>query len=211
MRRKTYHRWGLLILGLIFFGVGIALMVRSELGLNPWEILHQGISNRTGLPIGMVSILAGVPIMLAWLPLGQRPGWGTLINIVLIGLVTDGTLAVLPPMPSVAVRAALLIAGILAIGIGSGLYLSADMGAGPRDGLMVGLTRKTGWNVRTVRTAIEVSVLAVGWLLGGTVGIGTLAFAFGIGPVVQWALKFFRGANPKQSPAAPQPAAAEHL
>ncbi|MBC8162137.1 MAG: hypothetical protein H7Z42_13070 [Roseiflexaceae bacterium] len=182
-------RWVMLLAGLVLYGVGIALMVRSQLGLNPWDILHQGISERTGISIGVVGIFTGVLIMLAWFPLGQRPGWGTLVNIVLIGLVTDAALAILPDVTMVALRVLLLAGGILAIGFGSGLYLSADMGAGPRDGLMVGLTRTTGWNVRTVRTAIELTVLVIGWVLGGTVGIGTLAFAFGIGPVVQFALR----------------------
>lgn len=185
------NRWIKLFVGLVLFGTGVALMVASDLGLSPWEVLHQGISERSGIPIGTVSIMLGLPIMLMWLPLGQRPGWGTLANIIMIGLVTDIVLLVLPPSDNLVARASLLIAGILLIGFGSGLYLGANMGAGPRDGLMVGFTRKTGWNVRTVRTILELAVLAVGWLLGGTVGIGTLAFAFGIGPVVQIALKLF--------------------
>lgn len=190
--KTPFKRWAALLLGLTMFGIGIALMVESDLGLSPWEVLHQGIARRTGLQIGTVSILAGIPIMLAWLPLGQRPGWGTLINIVLIGLVTNGMLAVLPVVGDLLARAALLAVGIVIIGVGSGLYLSAEMGAGPRDGLMVGLTRKTGWNVRTVRTVIELGVLGAGWLLGGTAGLGTIAFALGIGPVVQMALRLFR-------------------
>ncbi|GAB4205701.1 MAG: hypothetical protein OHK0022_32050 [Roseiflexaceae bacterium] len=164
-------------------------MVRSRLGLSPWEVLHQGISLHTGLPIGTVSILMGVPIMLSWLPLGQRPGWGTLLNIVLIGVITDLSLLVLPVADSLLVRGALVTVGIALIGLGSGLYLGADMGAGPRDGLMMGLSRRTGLSVRLVRTVIELSVLGAGWLMGGTVGIGTVAFALGIGPVVQQAVR----------------------
>jgi uncharacterized membrane protein YczE len=184
------------------FGIGVALMVQADLGLSPWEVLHQGISEQTGIPIGTVSILLGVPILLAWWPLGQRPGWGTLINIVLIGLMTDLTLAVLPPVTGLAPRVLLMAGGILSVGVGSGLYLSAAMGAGPRDGLMLGFARRTGGSVRLVRTALEVTVLAVGWLLGGTIGIGTLAFAFGIGPIVQAALRVF---GRQVQPVAPSP------
>ncbi|MBK9711802.1 MAG: YitT family protein [Kouleothrix sp.] len=195
MRQQTIKRWSYLILGLICFGAGVALMVRANLGLSPWEILHQGISEQTGIPIGTVSILLGVPILLAWLPLGQRPGWGTLVNIILIGLVTNLVLAALPPPAGLAPRALLMVGGILVIGVGSGLYLTAEMGAGPRDGLMLGLARRSGWSVRLIRTLLEVAVLACGWLLGGTIGVGTLAFAFGIGPVVQAALRIFQRSN----------------
>jgi uncharacterized membrane protein YczE len=134
--------------------------------------------------------------LLAWLPLGERPGWGTLLNVVMIGLVLDGVLLLLPDVANLAARAVLLVAGIVVTGAGSGLYLSAQIGSGPRDGLMLGLSRKTGWSIRTVRTLIELSALVVGWLLGGTVGIGTLAFAFGIGPIVQVALRVFERPMP---------------
>ena len=188
MIQTRVQRWALLLIGLTCFGIGIACMVQSNLGLGPWDVLHQGIARQTGIPIGMVGILVGLPIMLAWWPLGERPGWGTAINIVLIGVVTDLVLAVLPPALNLTVAALLLIGGILLIGVGSGLYLSAEMGAGPRDGLMLAIARRSGGSLRLVRTLIEVTALAAGWLLGGTVGIGTLAFAFGIGPVVQAAL-----------------------
>lgn len=192
MTRTLARRWALLLVGLAGFGVGIAGMVQSNLGLGPWDVLHQGLARQFGLPIGMVGILVGLPIMLAWWPLGERPGWGTPINIVLIGVLTDLTLAVLPPAANLATAALLLIGGILLVGGGTGLYLSAEMGAGPRDGLMLGIARRTGGSIRLVRTLIEVAALAAGWLLGGTVGVGTLAFAFGIGPVVQaslWAIQ----------------------
>lgn len=187
----TPRRWVFLLAGLMLFGAGIALMVRAELGLGPWEVLHQGISRATGIAIGTVSILLGLPIMLAWLPLGQRPGVGTLLNIVLVGAVTDIVLQIMPEVHSILLRVALLLIGILMIGIGSGAYLSSAMGAGPRDGLMLGLTKRTGWNIRITRTLIELSVLLIGVLMGGTIGVGTLAFAFGIGPVVQVALPMF--------------------
>ncbi len=201
MRSFVSVRWARLLAGLALFGIGIALMVRSRLGLSPWEVLHQGISLHTGLPIGTVSIAMGLPLMLLWLPLGQRPGWGTLLNIVLIGAITDLSLLVLPTADSLAARAALVTVGILLIGLGSGLYLGADMGAGPRDGLMIGLARRTGLSVRLIRTAIEISVLAAGWLMGGTVGIGTIAFALGIGPAVQQAMRVL-GLPPKKPAAA---------
>lgn len=189
--RATWVRWMFLFAGLVCFGVGVAFMVRGRLGLGPWEVLHQGISQRTGIPIGTVSILLGLPIMLAWLPIGQRPGIGTLLNIVLIGMVTNVTLGLVPQVENLVLRAALMLGGVAVIGMGSGLYLSSKMGAGPRDGLMLGLSHKTGKSVRLVRTLIEVSVLVFGLLLGGTVGIGTLVFAFGIGPVVQTSLRVF--------------------
>ena len=199
MPTSTLRHWTNLLIGLICFGIGVALMVRANLGLSPWEVLHQGISEQTGIPIGTVSILLGVPILLAWWPLGQRPGWGTVVNIVLIGVVTNLTLDALSPAASLAVRALLMIGGILVIGAGTGLYLSAEMGAGPRDGLMLGLSRRTGGSVRLIRTLIEVAVLVIGWLLGGTIGVGTLAFAFGIGPVVQVALRLFKRPTFKRS------------
>ena len=187
----TPRRWIFLLVGLVLFGAGIALMVRAELGLGPWEVLHQGISHATGIAIGTVSMLLSLPIMLAWLPLGQRPAVGTLMNIVLVGLTTNVTLQITPEVHNMALRVALLLIGILLIGIGSGAYLSSAMGAGPRDGLMLGLTKRTGWNLRVTRTLIELSVLLLGLLMGGTIGVGTLAFAFGIGPVVQVALPMF--------------------
>ena len=186
------RRWGLLVLGLVCFGFGIALMKRADLGLSPWEVLADGISKRSGLAIGTVSILIGPPILLLWLPLGEKPGVGTLLNIVLIGLVTNFCLSFLPLLEALPVRAVQMAVGIVVIGLGSGLYLSTKLGPGPRDGLMTALSRKTGWSMRWTRTGIEITVLALGFLLGGTVGLGTLAFALGIGQVVQPALKMAR-------------------
>ncbi len=184
-----------LLAGLVLFGAGVALMVASGLGLSPWEVLHQGISVRTGIPIGTVSILLGIVVLLAWIPIGERPGIGTIANILVIGTTTNLVLGVLPDLPpftlaetsapDVGVRSALVVGGILAIGLGSGLYLGSDLGPGPRDGLMTGLHRRYGWSIRRVRTALEVGVLVVGFLLGGTVGIGTVLFAVTIGPLVQ--------------------------
>lgn len=180
-----------LLAGLVTFGLGISLMVESGLGLGPWEALHQGISVRTGIPIGTVSILLGIPILALWWPLGQRPGIGTLINVAIIGTATNVGNDLIPSQGAVPAQVVMMLAGVVVIGIGSGLYLSADLGPGPRDGLMVGLHRRFGWSIRRARTLVELSALGLGWLLGGTIGIGTLAFAFGIGPVVQVMLGIF--------------------
>jgi uncharacterized membrane protein YczE len=180
-----------LLAGLLAFGLGISLMVEAGLGLGPWEALHQGVSVRTGIPIGTVSILLGVPILALWWPLGQRPGLGTLINVAIVGTATNVGNVLIPAQHEPPAQVAMMLAGVVVIGIGSGLYLSADLGPGPRDGLMIGLHRRFGWSIRRARTLLELGALAAGWLLGGTIGVGTLAFAFGIGPVVQVMLGIF--------------------
>ncbi len=180
-----------LVLGLMLFGFGIALMAEAGLGLGPWEAFHQGISRLTGLELGTVSILLGIPILALWWPLGERPGFGTLLNVVLIGSATNLGLSVLPAFSGVAVQLAVMIAGVVVIGVGSGLYLAADLGPGPRDGLMTGIHRRFGWSIRQSRTLVELTVLLFGFLLGGTIGVGTVAFALGIGPLVQAALGVF--------------------
>lgn len=173
-----------LLVGLVLFGVGIAAMVRADLGLSPWDVLHQGVARHTALSIGTVSILTSLVVLLLWVPLRERPGIGTLCNAVLIGLVVDLTLAVVPPVESLAPRLLLLAAGPVLVALGSGFYIGAGLGPGPRDGLMTGLARR-GLAVGPVRGGIEVTVLLLGWALGGTVGIGTVAFTLGIGPLVQ--------------------------
>jgi uncharacterized membrane protein YczE len=180
-----------LLAGLLAFGLGISLMVEAGLGLGPWEALHQGVSVRTGIPIGTVSILLGLPILALWWPLGQRPGIGTLINVAIIGTATNIGNVLIPAQRELPAQVAMMLAGVIVIGIGSGLYLSADLGPGPRDGLMIGIHRRFGWSIRRARTLVELSALGVGWALGGTIGVGTLAFAFGIGPVVQVMLGIF--------------------
>jgi len=180
-----------LLAGLLTFGLGISLMVEAGLGLGPWEALHQGVSVRTGIPIGTVSFLVGVPILALWWPLGQRPGIGTLINVAIVGMATNVANLVIPAQRELPAQVAMMLTGVVVIGIGSGLYLSADLGPGPRDGLMLGLHRRFGWSIRRARTLVELCALAVGWTLGGTIGVGTLAFAFGIGPVVQVMLGIF--------------------
>lgn len=185
----SYRRWAFLLAGLICFGIGIAFMKRSNLGLGPWAVLSDGIATQTGLQLGTVDIISGVFIFMLWIPLGEKPGVGSIANLILIGLVTNAVLNVLAPATQLIPQFALSIAGILTIGLGSGFYLSTRLGAGPRDGLMMGLVRKTGKSVRLIRTIIEIVVLAAGWLMGGAVGFGTVAFAVGIGPVVQFMFK----------------------
>ena len=178
------RRLGQLLPGLGSFGVGIALMVRADLGLSPWQVFHQGVAENIGLEIGTVVILTGIVVLLAWIPLRERFGLGTILNVALIGNVVNLTLQLLPEgFGTVVARLLAMAAGIMLIGLGSGLYIGAGMGPGPRDGLMTGLARR-GLNIGAVRTGLEVSVLAVGWLLGGTVGAGTVAFALSIGPLV---------------------------
>jgi uncharacterized membrane protein YczE len=172
-----------LIAGLVLFGASLALLVRSELGLDPWDVFHQGLSVATGLSIGVCTIAAGVVVLLLWIPLRQRPGIGTVANVVLVGLSLDAVLFLIPTTGDLALRWTYLVAGIVSNGIATGAYIGAGLGPGPRDGLMVGLARG-GRSLRVVRTAIEVSVLVIGWLLGGTVGVGTVLFALTIGPIV---------------------------
>jgi hypothetical protein len=172
-----------LAFGLILFGVSLALLVRSELGLDPWDVFHQGLAVRSGIPIGTCTILVGTIVLLLWIPLRQRPGIGTVANVVLVGLSLDATLAVLPAPTHLSVRWVFLVSGILLNGIATGAYIGAALGPGPRDGLMVGFADR-GYSLRVVRTVIEVTVLGTGWLMGGTVGIGTVLFAVTIGPIV---------------------------
>lgn len=172
------------IAGLGLFGVGISMFIAAGVGLPPWDVLHSGISERTGLAIGWVIELVGLGLLLLWIPLRQRPGIGTILNAIEIGLVVNLTKDHLPRTDHVVVQAAYVAAAVLVIAVGSGLYIGAGLGAGPRDGIMVGLVDR-GLSVRVARTCIEVTVLVVGLLLGGTAGAGTAAFAFGIGPAVQ--------------------------
>lgn len=191
LSRSVVPRLPGLLLGLVVFGLGIALMAQAGLGLGPWEAFHQGLARITGFQLGTVSILLGLPILALWWPLGERPGLGTVLNVALIGTATNVGLTFIPAQTTPLPQLAMMIAGVVVIGIGSGLYLGADLGPGPRDGLMTGLHHRFGWSIRRARTAVELSVLFAGFLLGGTIGLGTLVFAFGIGPIVQWALPLF--------------------
>jgi uncharacterized membrane protein YczE len=179
-----------LFAGLVLYGIGDAFLVLSGLGLDPWDVFHQGLARHTVIPIGTWSIIVGAAVLLLWIPLRQVPGFGTVCNAVVIGVVLDGTLAVMPTPHGYPVRITLLVAGVLLSGVATGCYIGAGMGAGPRDGLMTGIAAR-GHSLRLVRTGIELSALGGGWLLGGTVGIGTLAFALSIGPLAHIFIPLF--------------------
>ena len=183
--RRLTRRLVQLYAGLALYGASMALIIRSTLGNMPWDVLHQGLAGRMGWSIGAVSILVGALVLLAWIPLRQRPGLGTVSNVVVIGLAVDATLAVVPAPGALPLRVALLVAGVLLNAVATAAYIGVHLGPGPRDGLMTGLVRRTGGSVRLVRTSIEVAVVATGWLLGGTLGIGTVVYAVAIGPLVQ--------------------------
>jgi uncharacterized membrane protein YczE len=182
--RRLPRRLVQLYAGLLLYGVSMALLVRSELGVMPWDVLHQGLARQLGWSLGTLVIVVGVLVLLAWIPLRERPGLGTVSNVVVLGLALDGTLAVLPPSLPLAARLALVPAGILLNAVATAAYIGVHLGSGPRDGLMTGLVRRTGRSVRLVRTSIEVAVVALGWLLGGTLGVATVLYALGIGPLV---------------------------
>jgi uncharacterized membrane protein YczE len=183
--RRLPHRLIQLYAGLALYGASMALIIRSTLGNMPWDVLHQGLAGRIGWSIGAVSILVGALVLLAWIPLRQRPGLGTVSNVVVIGLAVDATLAAVATPDSLPVRIGLLVAGVLLNAVATAAYIGVHLGPGPRDGLMTGLVRRTGGSVRLVRTSIEVAVVATGWLLGGTLGLGTVVYALAIGPLVQ--------------------------
>ncbi|MFF0435708.1 YitT family protein [Streptomyces sp. NPDC004327] len=194
--RHLSRRLVQLYAGLALYGVSSALLVRGGLGLEPWGVLHQGIAERTGLSIGVVSIIVGAIVLLLWIPIRQKPGLGTVSNVFVIGLAMDGTLALLPEADGLPAGIALMVLGIVLNGVATGLYIAARFGPGPRDGLMTGLHRLTGRSIRLVRTAIEVAVVATGFLLGGSVGVGTVVYALAIGPLAQFFLKLFAVAEP---------------
>jgi hypothetical protein len=183
--RDLAHRLGRCVWGLVVFGFGVTLIVEADLGLGPWDVLHQGLHELTGIPLGTVMILVGVLLLLLWIPLRQRLGLGTFLNALFIGLTVDVTLPLTPTPSPLLLRIGYLAAGILLVGIGSGYYIGSGLGPGPRDGLMIGLHERFGWSIRAARTAIELAALVSGWALGGSVGVGTVAFALAIGPLVQ--------------------------
>jgi uncharacterized membrane protein YczE len=176
--------------GLVLFGVSMALMVAGGLGLAPWDVFHQGIAERTGIPFGWVVNIVGAIVLLLWIPLRQRPGIGTVSNVIVVGLAADAALALLPEPRHLALRAGFLVAGVVLNGAATGLYIGARLGPGPRDGLMTGLAAR-GHSIRLMRTGIEVAVLAAGWLLGGTVGAGTVLYAVAIGPLAHVFIPLF--------------------
>jgi len=187
---ELWPRLGRLMFGLVLFGFGLALMLIADLGLSPWDVFHQGISLRTGIPIGTVVIITGLVLLIAWIPLKEKIGIGTIANAIVIGLTLDAALYFLPErIDLLAARWVAMLGGVLIVAIGSGYYIGAGLGPGPRDGLMTGITRLTGLPLGLVRGVLEIGVLIIGWALGGTIGVGTIVFAFGIGPLVQYFLK----------------------
>jgi uncharacterized membrane protein YczE len=178
-----------LLVGLSGYGFSMAVMVRAGLGLDPWDVFHQGLTRHTGMTIGIASAVVGVAVLLAWIPLRNRPGIGTIANVIVIAITVDAGLWLLPTPTAMPLRIAMMVGAVVLNAFSTVLYIGAALGPGPRDGLMTGLVVRTGLSVRLVRTSIEATVLVVGWLLGGTVGVGTVLYAFGIGPLVQLLLR----------------------
>lgn len=185
-----------LMIGLVLYGASMAMMIRGTLGLDPWDVFHSGVTSRLPLTFGTVVIITGALVLLSWIPLRQMPGLGTVANVVVIGLATDLGLALLPQPAALGLRIVALAGGIALNGLATALYIGAQLGPGPRDGLMTGLARRFGWSLRVVRTLIELTVLGVGFLLGGMVGVGTVAYALAIGPLAQLLLPRFIVALP---------------
>lgn len=209
LRDRFPRRLFQLYVGLVLYGVSMALMIESRLGLDPWDVFHQGLAKLTGLTFGTVTIAVGALVLLLWIPLRQRPGIGTVSNVAVIGLAVDAALALLPTVRPLAVQIAFLVGGIVLNGVATGLYLGARLGPGPRDGLMTGFVAlRPGRSIRLVRTVIEVAVLAVGWLLGGKVGLGTVLYAAAIGPLAHLFIPMFTVAPTVPAEPESQPAVA---
>ena len=196
LRVRPFARLGRLYLGLAAYGGSMALMLESHLGNMPWDVLHQGLARHIGLSIGAVSVIVGAIVLLLWIPLRQRPGIGTVSNVVVIGVAVDAALWALPTPDPLWSRALFLGAGILLNAAATGLYVGARLGPGPRDGLMTGLAAR-GHSIRVVRTSIEIGVVAVGFALGGTLGVGTVLYAVAIGPLVHITLPLFNVRTPQ--------------
>ena len=177
-----------LCFGLILFGLGEGLLIVSTTGASPWSVLAQGISLNVHLSIGTITLLISIAVLILWIPLGQKPGMGTIFNALIIALMIDLCIKFVPTPSSYTYQLILAIFSVITVGIGGGIYLVSNLGAGPRDGLMIGLQKKTNLPIAAVRAFLEISVVSIGWYLGGTVGIGTLLFAFGIGPCVAFGL-----------------------
>ena len=175
-----------LLVGLVLYGWSMAMLIRSGLGLDPWDVFHQGLANHLPITFGQVTILVGALVLLLWIPLRQRPGIGTVLNVFVIGLAADAGLAAMPDVTGLPGQIAMLLGGVVANGLAGALYVGARLGPGPRDGLWVALTKRTGHSIRVVRTVLEVTIVAMGWLLGGVVGVGTVVYALAIGPIVQF-------------------------
>ncbi|MFF0630925.1 YitT family protein [Nocardia sp. NPDC004151] len=200
-----------LYIGLWLYGLSMAVMIRAALGLDPWDVFHQGVADHVPLSFGTVVAITGAAVLLAWIPLRQRPGLGTVSNVVVIGISVDAGLWLLPELHGLPIRFAAMAAAVVLNAIATVLYIGAGMGPGPRDGLMTGLVRRTGRPVWLVRTGLEATVLSVGWVLGGSVGVGTVVYAFGIGPLIQLMIPFvdrhLPGFHEQEAAAAPTSAA----
>jgi uncharacterized membrane protein YczE len=181
--------------GLVLYGISASFILLAALGADPWDVFHQGLARRTGIGVGLWVCIVGALVLLLWIPLRQRPGLGTLSNVVVIGLVMEAMLAAFEPAENLAVRAVLLVSGVVLNGVAIGLYIGAAFGPGPRDGLMTGLAAR-GHSIRVVRTGIELTVLAAGAALGGTVGVGTVLYALAIGPLAHVFVPLFSEAEP---------------
>lgn len=188
-RERSLIAWAQFMIGLLGYAVAVVLMIQSQLGLGPWDAFHVGLQQLTGIPVGEASIYVGMLLVVGNWFIGVRPGVGTIVNMIMIGVFIDLLLPLLPQAHSWLVGLAYFIPGILICGLSTGFYIGAGLGKGPRDGLMVGLSNRTGWQVRRVRTLIELVVLFFGWLMGAPIGFGTILFALGIGPAVQWGMR----------------------
>ncbi|MEU0877845.1 hypothetical protein ABZ345_04555 [Lentzea sp. NPDC005914] len=185
VRVAPVRRLTQLAAGLWLYGASMAMQIRATLGLDPWDVLHEGLTKRTGLSFGLITAITGVVVLLAWIPLRQKPGVGTIANVVVIAVSVDVTLALIPAPHELLPRIVLLTLGIVLNAVAFAAYVGSRLGPGPRDGMVTGFCRRTGISLRLTRTVIELLVLATGWLLGGTVGIGTILYALGIGPLSQ--------------------------
>ncbi|MDO9355552.1 MAG: hypothetical protein Q7T55_17755 [Solirubrobacteraceae bacterium] len=194
--RRLPRRFAQLLIGLWLYGATMAFMIESGLGLDPWDVFHEGLTIHVPLSFGAVTAIVGVAVLLAWIPLRQKPGIGTVLNVVVIAISVDVTLAWLPHAANTAVALPMLAIGVIGNGLAGALYVSADLGPGPRDGLWVAIVARSGLTVRLVRTSIEVLVLVTGFILGGTVGLGTIVYALAIGPVVQFFLPLVKIERP---------------
>ncbi len=201
VRDRMPQRLVRLFAGLVLFGVSMAMMVQATLGVGPWDVFHQGLSLHVPFSFGAIVIAISAVVLLLWIPLRERPGIGTIANAIVIGLVVDAALLVIATPDTTAGRWGLMLSGVVLNGIATGLYIGAGLGPGPRDGLMTGLAAR-GRSISVVRTAIEAVVLGLGWLLGGTVGVGTIVFALGIGPLAQVFLPLFTLADRPSAPSA---------
>lgn len=190
-RRPAWSRWLQLMAGIAVFGLSIPLMIQSGLGLGPWDAFHFGLHRLTGMSVGLAIIIVGIVIVGATCLIKVRPGPGTIVNMILIGVFADVAMLFVPAATSWLSAGLMFAAGVFLTAFATGMYIGAGLGKGPRDGLMIGISQMTGWKVGRVRTGIEVAVLGIGWAMGGIVGVGTLVFALTIGPATQWSLKLF--------------------